>query len=80
MEERKKKKALGIIGARQIGKTTLIREFSRQHYENFVEINFITDENASKIFAGSLVADTLITNLTAYVRRPLEPGNINSLR
>lgn len=69
-----KKKALCIIGARQIGKTTLIREFGRQHYENFVEINFVTDEGAADIFAGSLDAETIITNLTAYVRRPMEPG------
>lgn len=63
-----------IIGARQIGKTTLIREFARQHYENFVEVNFVTDEGSADIFAGSLDADTIITNLTAYVRRPMEPG------
>ena len=69
-----KKKALCIIGARQVGKTTLIREFARLNYENFAELNFVTDENAAKIFSGSLDAKTIITNLTAYVRRPLEPG------
>ena len=37
----KNKKALCIIGARQIGKTTIIREFAKQEYENFIEINFI---------------------------------------
>ena len=69
-----KKKALCIIGARQVGKTTLVREFARQNYENFAEVNFVTDKNALKIFSGSLDANTIITNLTAYVRRPLEPG------
>ena len=39
----KNKKALCIIGARQIGKTTIIREFAKQEYENFIEINFILD-------------------------------------
>ena len=29
---------------------------------------------AQKIFDGSLDADTIITNLTAYVRKPMEPG------
>ena len=37
------KKALCIVGARQIGKTTLIREFGKANYENFVEINFVVD-------------------------------------
>ena len=73
-KEQKNKKALCIIGARQIGKTTLIRAFGRQRYENFIEVNFVTDEDAAEIFAGSLDADTIITNLTAYVRKPMEPG------
>lgn len=68
------RKALCIIGARQIGKTTLVREFGKNNYENFVEINFITDEGATQIFAGDLKADAIITNLTAYVREPMEPG------
>ncbi len=68
------KKALCIIGARQIGKTTLVRQFGKENYENFVEINFIADKNAYRIFEGDLSADTIITNLTAYVRKPMTPG------
>ncbi len=69
-----RKKALCILGARQIGKTTLIREFAKNNYENFVEVNFITDERAADIFKGSLDADTIITNLTAYTRKQFVPG------
>lgn len=69
-----KRKALCIIGARQIGKTTIVRNFAKEQYENFVEINFLIDENAKTIFSDSLNADTIITNLTAYVRTPMEPG------
>ena len=68
------RKALCIIGARQIGKTTLIREFGKKEYEYFAEINFVTDENAADIFKGKLTAETIITNLTAYLQTPLEPG------
>ncbi len=70
----KEKKALCIVGARQTGKTTAIREFGKTHYKNFLEINFVTDEKAADIFAGSLDAETLLTNLTAYARQPMEPG------
>lgn len=35
------KKALFVQGARQVGKTTTIREFCRSHYENFIELNFM---------------------------------------
>lgn len=71
---KKKKTALFIYGARQIGKTTLIREFAKEHYENFVEINFILDDNAKLIFSGKYDADTIISNITAYARKSLTPG------
>ena len=66
------KKALCVIGARQIGKTTLIREFGKNEYECFAEINFVTDKNATKIFDGKLTADELITNITAYLQKDLK--------
>ena len=34
------KKALLITGARQIGKTYIIRKFAEENYSNFIEINF----------------------------------------
>ncbi|MGM9947847.1 ATP-binding protein [Floccifex sp.] len=67
------KKALCIIGARQVGKTTLVREFAKEYYENFIEINFYEEPNAVKIFSGNLDVQTIITNLTAYTRKPMEP-------
>lgn len=73
-KEQKDKKALCIIGARQTGKTTLVRQFAKENYECFAEINFITDPGAASIFADMLEADTVITNMTAYLRRPLIPG------
>ena len=68
------KKALCVIGARQIGKTTIIREFAREYYENFIEINFILDKGAERIFDGKLDVNTIIENITAFKRQKLEPG------
>lgn len=68
------RKALCVIGARQIGKTTLIREFGQREYKCFAEINFVTDEKACEIFEGKLTAEEIITNLTAYLQKPLEVG------
>lgn len=70
-----KGKALCIIGARQIGKTTLIREFGKREYKCFAEINFVTDPRAADIFRGKLSAEEIIINLTAYLQKPLERGN-----
>ncbi len=73
-KNQKNKKALCVIGARQIGKTTIIREFARENYENFIEINFILDKGAERIFDGKLDANTIIENITAFKRQKLEPG------
>lgn len=68
------RKALLITGARQIGKTFLIREFGKRNYENLVEINFITEPKAVSIFTGNLNAETLVMNLTAYLMAPMTQG------
>ena len=48
--KQEKKKALLITGARQIGKTYIIRKCIRDCFESVIEINFIENENAKKIF------------------------------
>ena len=53
----------------------MIREFAKNNYANFVEINFITEDGAADIFSGSLDADTLITNITAFTRKSLVDGD-----
>ncbi|HPB17388.1 MAG TPA: AAA family ATPase, partial [Clostridia bacterium] len=68
------KTALLITGARQVGKTASIRQFGKNHYSNFIEINFITDTNANKIFNDSLRADDIILNLSTFVKKALIPG------
>ncbi len=73
-KENPNKKALLVTGARQIGKTYLVREFGKAHYKHFAEINFFTQPSAKNIFSGDLNADTIIMNLTAFLNRPLEKG------
>ncbi len=43
-------KILLIEGARQIGKSFIIRDVGTELYDNFVEINFIADDEGDKIF------------------------------
>lgn len=74
-KSQKRRKALCISGARQVGKTTLIRQFGKEQYKHFVEINFLNDPLSKTIFSGSLRPQELLANLTAYVRQPLEIGN-----
>ena len=41
--------ALLIKGARQVGKTTIVRAFAKDNYTHFVEINFEKDPQAQGI-------------------------------
>lgn len=41
------RKPLVIRGARQVGKTWLVREFARENFENYIEINF--DKTPTKV-------------------------------
>lgn len=57
--------ALLIQGARQVGKTTTIREFARQNYRHFVEINFEQDPRAKDAFSSTRDTKTIISRLSA---------------
>lgn len=50
--DRKNRKPLIIRGARQVGKTSLVRMFAQSHFENLVEINFDLNPEKSALFAS----------------------------
>lgn len=47
------RKPLILKGARQVGKTWLMQEFGKTHYENTVYINFDTEDEIKSIFEGN---------------------------
>ena len=59
-----KKKALLLKGARQVGKTTIVREFAKNYYAHFVEINFERLPLVKQAFDGNLDADSIISKLS----------------
>lgn len=60
------RKALLIIGARQIGKTYIIRLFGENEYTHCIEINFLEHPEFKAIFDGALSADTIYANMSLY--------------
>lgn len=72
---RKDKLALLVEGARQVGKTFIIREFGKANYKNFVEINFEKQPRMKGAFEGDLDARTIILNLSAMGLGPFEGGS-----
>ena len=70
----KNKVALLIKGARQVGKTTSVREFGRANYESFIEINFEQSPLVRRAFDGNLDAKTIILNLSVMGYGPFIEG------
>ena len=63
----KKNECLLIKGARQVGKTFIIREFGK-NYKNFIEINFLLNKSASQAFEGDLNVDDILMSLSSKIR------------
>ena len=57
------RKPLIIRGARQVGKTWLMREFGRTHYEKQAYINFDNNERMESLFKGDIDTKRIITAL-----------------
>lgn len=62
-----KNNCLMVKGARQVGKTFLIREFGKKEYKSFIEINFIKNKELKQIFEGSLDAESIYKKMTAMI-------------
>lgn len=74
-KESKRRKPLIIEGARQVGKTWLMREFGRQAYTNTVYINFDSNSRMAELFTSDLDTDRLIMGLELYAGRKIDPDN-----
>lgn len=70
----KGKQALLVTGARQVGKTFLIRQFMRENYESSVEINLVESEDALRAFEFPKSADNMFLRISAFSQQELVPG------
>jgi predicted AAA+ superfamily ATPase len=73
-KEHGSKHALMVTGARQVGKTYLIREFLKENYEDFAEINLIDNSQAVAALESANNSDDIMLVIEAIVGRKLIPG------
>lgn len=74
-KQSKRRKPLIIEGARQVGKTWLMKEFGKQAYADTVYINFDSNSRMAELFASDLDTDRLIMGLELYAGRKIDPNN-----
>jgi predicted AAA+ superfamily ATPase len=70
-----RRKPLLLQGARQVGKTWLLREFGRRHYSSVAYANFEENEALASIFAGDLDPQRMLIALRAALDSPITPGD-----
>ena len=68
------KQALLVTGARQVGKTYLVRHFASLHWENVVELNFFENSEARQAVESATSSAELFMRLTAFAQAPVVPG------
>lgn len=59
-------KVLLLDGARQIGKSFIIRHEGEKAFKNYIEINFLEDKNGDKLFKGTSTTTDFYLKLSTY--------------
>jgi len=72
-KENLSRKPLILHGARQVGKTWLIKEFGARFYQNVAYINFEANERMATLFASDLDIPRLLTGLRIEAHTAIEP-------
>jgi predicted AAA+ superfamily ATPase len=68
------RKPLIIQGARQVGKTWLMKEFGRSMYKSVAYIWFENNERMTGLFSGDMDTDRLLLGLEVESRQKILPG------
>ena len=74
-KNKKNRKPLIIRGARQVGKTWLMKEFGKENYSKVVYINFDNNERMKNLFEGSLEMERIITGIELYAGHKIDVDN-----
>lgn len=73
-KERVDRKPLILLGARQVGKTYILKEFGRQHYDNVAYINCDNNELAKGLFEPDYDMQRIILSIGAITGQQVLPG------
>lgn len=68
------RKPLIIYGARQVGKTYIIKKFGKEYYDNLIYVNFETNRELSVQIEDSIDAKYIINKLELFYGEKIIPG------
>lgn len=70
-KNKKNRKPLIIEGARQVGKTWLMKEFGKQEYTNTVYINFDSNSRMAELFSADLDITRILRGIEIYTGKKI---------
>ncbi|MCI9063819.1 MAG: ATP-binding protein [Clostridia bacterium] len=73
-KESKKRKPLIIHGARQVGKTYIVKQFGKEYYDNLIYVNFETNQELSSQISDSIDVKYVINKLELFYGEKIIPG------
>jgi len=68
-----RRKPLILKGARQVGKTFILKEFGRREYSNMAYFNFEEDPGLNDFFKGRIQPEKIIEKLSIYLETRIFP-------
>lgn len=69
------RKPLMLEGARQVGKTYLLKKLGKEEYEHFYYLNFNENPDACSLFEGNIGAKAILEKLGIYFQAQITPHN-----
>lgn len=67
------RKPLILQGARQVGKTYIVKELAKEDYENLVYLNFETNLDLATLFTGNLEPQIIINKIEIALNTEIKP-------
>jgi predicted AAA+ superfamily ATPase len=67
------RKPLLLFGARQVGKTWVVRDFAASNYNDFIELNFLADKTLRQIFDNDISLIHIIQQLELRFNKKIDP-------
>ena len=74
-KNRSNRKPLIIKGARQVGKTWLMKEFGRQHFKKVAYVTFYNNKRMARVFEDDYDIDRIIMNINIETKTEVTPGD-----
>ncbi len=73
-KDKKDRKPLILLGARQVGKTWILKEFGRRYFDNVAYVNCDNNPQVEDLFSTDYDMDRIIMTISAITRQSITPG------